>query len=222
VVLDPGHGGKDHGATGIGGLKEKDAVLAIALGAAKILTRSGVEVTLTRQSDTTLPLEERTAIANHKNADVFVSVHANANKKKSAHGIETYYLDVTDDRYALRLASVENQTSEEEVSELQLILTDLSTKAHTHDSIRLAQRIQTAMVGAVQPLHKNARDLGVKGSLFYVLLGARMPAVLLETSFLPHPEVGTLLGQQGYRDALASAIASAVLEHLRGMSQAME
>lgn len=214
VVIDPGHGGKDHGAAGPGKLREKEVVLAIAKAVAKKLKEAGIEVTLTRTDDTYLSLEERTALANQLQADVFVSIHANANNKKTASGIETYYLNVTDDRYSLRLAAVENKTSEEAVSELQLILTDLSTKAHTQESMVLAKRIQEKMVAAAKPHHPKVRDLGVKGSLFYVLLGARMPAVLVETSFLTNPTEAKLLANNAYRNSLASAIASAVQSHL--------
>ncbi|HET6344663.1 MAG TPA: N-acetylmuramoyl-L-alanine amidase, partial [Myxococcota bacterium] len=123
-------------------------------------------------------------------------------------------LNVTDDRYAIRLAAVENKTSEEQVSDLQLILADLSTKANSQESVALARRVQRKMVGYARLLNAKTRDLGVKASLFYVLLGARMPSILVETSFISNAEEARLLCQAPYQRKLAKAIADAVTEHL--------
>ncbi len=215
VVLDPGHGGKDGGAVGPGGIREKDVVLALAKDAARLLTESGVRVTLTRKDDSQVSLEERTALANRLDADVFLSIHANSNKVKSVHGVETYYLDVTSDRYALRLAAVENNTSEEEVGDIPLILTDLANKASLPQSTALARLVQNRLVAAARARHENARDLGVKPSLFYVLLGARMPAALVETGFLSNGREAKLLSESTYQRAVAQALTDAVVDHLR-------
>jgi N-acetylmuramoyl-L-alanine amidase len=216
VVLDPGHGGVDAGASAAkGGVKEKDAVLAIAREVQRQLVARGVDVVLTRDADTFVSLEERTAIANRAAADLFVSVHANSHKKSSASGIETYYLDTTDDDYALRLAARENATQAEQVSELQLVLADLAAKVNTRASHALAAAVQTSLVHAARKHNRKARDLGVKGSLFYVLLGARMPAVLVETSFVSNPTEARLLSAARYREALARAIADGVLSQLQ-------
>lgn len=217
VVLDPGHGGKDGGAVGKH-ITEKTAALSIAQTAATALRRAGVRVSMTRTDDTFVSLEGRTAMANGWGADLFISVHANAAKKRSVHGIETYYLNVTDNRYALRLAAVENNTSEDKVSDLQLILADMSTKAHTGQSQALAKTIQDGLVRGARPFNAQVKDNGVKASLFYVLLGARMPAVLVETSFLSHPREGRLLAQAAYRAGLGQALADAVVQHLGARS----
>lgn len=215
VVLDAGHGGKDTGAIGRGGTREKDVVLAIATEAAQLLAAAGVEPVLTRSDDTFVPLEERTAMANRLGADVFVSIHTNAAPQRSVRGVETYYLDVTDDRYALRLAARENATSEEQVSDAQLILADLATKLTTRTSRDLAESLQSKLMRAIRKKNAEARDHGIKSSLFYVLLGARMPAVLVETGFISNPEEEKLLAAPAYRSVLAKAIASAVEEQLR-------
>ncbi len=218
VVIDPGHGGKDTGAVSKYAT-EKTVALHIAKIAATVLRQKGVVVHMTRDDDTFVALEGRAAIANKHNADLFVSVHANAAKKSSVHGIETYFLNVTDNRYALRLAAVENKTSEDDVSDLQLILTDMSTKAHTAESQVLAKSIQKKLMAGAKRQNKNAKDNGVKASLFYVLLGARMPAVLVETSFLTNPIEGKLLGTSSYRQVLGKALGEAILEHLKTQTQ---
>ena len=214
VVIDPGHGGLDGGARGAAGVAEKDIVLALATEVAAQLTKHGVEVVLTRSTDVFVPLEERTAVANRAAADAFVSIHANSNRKRTASGIETYYLDATDDAVALRMAAQENATGEEQVSDLQLALSELATKVTTRESRALALEVQRRLVGAARRLHPGARDLGAKGSLFYVLLGARMPAVLVETSFISNREEARLLGSARYRKTLAEAIAAGVTARL--------
>lgn len=214
VVIDPGHGGKDHGASRAR-LREKDVVLAIAQRTRNHLTKKGVRVTLTRGDDTYLSLRERSARANEEKADLFVSIHANASPDRDARGIETYYLDVSDDRYVRRLETVENQVSDADVGELEVILADLTNKAHTADSLALATRVQQRLVGAATKIDQGTRDIGVKGALFYVLVGVRMPAILVETSFLSHPQEGRLLASAAYQDALARALADAVLEQLQ-------
>jgi N-acetylmuramoyl-L-alanine amidase len=169
---------------------------------------------LTRSDDRYVPLEERTAIANRADADLFISVHVNAHHDRRARGIETYYLDTTDDRYALRLAARENATQEEQVSEAQLALADLATKLNTQQSRALARGVQHELVTHLRSLNPRLRDLGAKGSLFYVLLGARMPAVLVEISFLSNPTEEKLLKSAAYRHRAAEAMARAIAERL--------
>ncbi|MBI5509172.1 MAG: N-acetylmuramoyl-L-alanine amidase [Deltaproteobacteria bacterium] len=214
VVLDPGHGGKDGGTRGASASLEKNIVLALGQAVARRLEGRGVEVTLTRDRDLSMALEERTAIANRVAGDVFVSIHANANAQAGVHGVEVYYLDTTDDAYALRLAAVENQTNEEQVSDLQLILADLATKMNTERSLALAKALQAGVVAAARSQNPQIRDLGVKGSLFYVLVGTRMPAALLEVGFLSNKREGALLADSSYREALAGGIADAIVLHL--------
>ena len=215
VVIDPGHGGHDSGAVGHGHTLEKDVVLQISKQVQQMLEASNVEVVLTRSDDTFISLEERTAIANRLGADAFISIHANSAKHGRARGIETYYLNVTDDRYAIRLAAVENKTTEEQVSDLQLILADLSTKVNSQESMQLARQVQSKMCAQARTLNPSTRDLGVKASLFYVLLGARMPSILVETSFVSNREEARLLRSAPYQRTLSRAIANAVVQHLK-------
>jgi N-acetylmuramoyl-L-alanine amidase len=209
VVVDAGHGGHDSGAVGADGAQEKDVALAIAQKLAEKLRALGLEVDLTRDDDRFVPLEERAEIANRAKADLFISVHCNAAPGKKTHGIETYTLDVSHDRYALRLAARENATTEHTVGDLQLILADLATKSNAADSERLADRVQQSLSGKL-----NAKSLGVKHALFFVLLGAKMPAILVETGFITHPKEGKSLGDEKYQEQAAEAIQQGVKEFL--------
>lgn len=210
VVIDPGHGGKDAGASRRGGVHEKDVALELAKLTATALRARGVEVVLTREGDELVPLAERTALANRLGAALFVSLHTNAARSKSAHGIETYYLDTTDDRFALRLAVRENRESEVAATDVQLALASLATRLGTESSADVAREVQAALVRAARGVRRDARDLGVKPSLFYVLLGARMPAVLVEAGFLSHPAEGRLLASASYQQRLARALAQSI------------
>ena len=211
VVLDPGHGGKDSGAKGHQGLLEKDLTLKIALNLERELRKHGLDVLLTRRDDSYVSLEDRTALANQKNAALFVSIHLNAHSAKSASGIETYFLDTTDDKYSLRLAATENKTSQERVSEIQLAMVGLSMRYHTEESEALANEVQDAMTDVAHRYRQGGvRDLGVKSSLFYVLLGARMPAILAEVGFITNPLDAELLNQRWYRRKLAASMAQKI------------
>ena len=210
VVIDAGHGGHDSGAIGPTGLEEKDVTLKIALQVAKKLEAAGLEVFLTRDDDTFVRLEDRAQFANQRKGDLFVSIHCNAAPNKTLRGIETYTLNTSADRYSIRLAARENATSERGVSDLQFILADLATKANTEESSRLARRVQKSLVKDLSAQHKGIRDLGTKEALFFVLLGARMPAILVETSFLSHPEEEKLLRDDGYQSEVAASISDAV------------
>lgn len=216
VVLDPGHGGSDPGAVGIGGILEKDLTLDLARRLKKKLEKLGLEVKLTRESDRFVALEERTAIANTARADLFISLHFNAHKVKKLSGIETFYLDLTDDRYSLKLAARENATSEKSISDLQYILADLALKSHVEDSAVLARQVQSSLVGSLRKRYKKVRDLKVKYALFYVLLGARMPAILVEASFISNPDEGARCADKTYRERLAEAIARGVEQFMNG------
>jgi N-acetylmuramoyl-L-alanine amidase len=216
VVIDPGHGGHDPGAVGPSGLYEKNVVLDIALKLKKILLADPFnEVLLTRETDRFISLEERTAIANRKNADFFVSIHANANPVRRVKGIETYLLNWTNDDEAMRVAARENKISLKKMREMHrqmdtlgMILNDLSRDSKRNDSIKLANYIQQSMVTTLnnESSYKSI-DLGVKQALFYVLFGARMPSVLVEVSFISNPQEEHLLSDESYRMQIAKAIA---------------
>ena len=207
IVLDPGHGGKDPGAIGAGGIAEKDIVLSVARKLArKLKAELGVQVVLTRHDDRFVPLEERTALANSENADLFISLHVNASLNSEASGIETYYLDSTTDEAAIRLAARENRTSRRNISDLQFILSDMMQNMKLEDSITLAHRLQGALVGGMAKVMGEVKDLGVKKALFHVLVGARMPSVLVEMFFISNRVEERAMSQDSHQDAMVEAL----------------
>ena len=210
VIIDPGHGGHDTGTIGADGTKEKDVALAIARKLRTVLTEQGLEVVLTRETDRFVRLEERTRLANVGRGDLFISVHCNSLPQRHIRGIETYTLNLASDRYAIRLAARENATSEKGMSDLQFLLADLATRANTEESARLATQVQSGLVSSLRSKDAKIRDLGTKEALFYVLLGTKMPAILVETGFLSNPEEEKRLSSPGYQEDVARAIASGV------------
>ena len=207
IVLDPGHGGRDPGAIGPGGIAEKDLVLSVARKLARKLRREmGIEVVLTRQDDSFVRLEDRTAIANAENADLFVSLHMNASPSGEARGLETYYLDNTTDEASIRLASRENGTARNKVTDLQFILSDMTQNMKLEDSITLAHRLQGSLVSTMTRKMADVKDLGVKKALFYVLVGARMPSVLVEMFFITNKTEGRAMTQDNYQNAVVDSL----------------
>ena len=213
IVIDPGHGGDDPGAMSFG-LKEKDIVLNVAKRMARILTNKNYEVILTRDDDTFLPLEERTAIANSKNADLFLSVHVNAHPQKSVKGVETFFLNLATNREAMRVAARENATSTHNISELQGILVELMQNAKINESSKLAQFVQTSLITGLNDKNYSTKNLGVKQAPFYVLIGAEMPAILAEISFITNPVEAALLQDDNYLQAIAEQIAAGVISYV--------
>jgi N-acetylmuramoyl-L-alanine amidase len=214
VVIDAGHGGHDTGTTGAAGTKEKDVALAIAKRVGAILRDQGLVVVQTRERDRFVRLEDRTRMANVARGDLFLSIHCNSVPQKSLRGVETYSLNLSSDRYAIRLAARENSTSEKGLSDLQFLLADLTTRANTEESVRLATRVQNALVSRLVSRHEKSRDLGTKEALFYVLLGTKMPAILVETGFLSNAEEEHRLGSAEGQEAVARAIAAGVEDFL--------
>jgi N-acetylmuramoyl-L-alanine amidase len=212
IVIDPGHGGKDPGAIGVGGIKEKDVVLAIALRLRdELRSWPGVDVVLTRDRDVFLSLEERTALANAERADLFVSIHANASPNAATSGVETYYLNNTNDRATLRLAAMENGIASvtghhRRDRDVALLLSSLIQNYKVPESAALADSVQRGVVGGLAARWPSVVDLGVKQGPFYVLVGAGMPCILVEVSFVTNPEEGARLGQAAYREAIAGGL----------------
>ena len=206
IVLDPGHGGKDPGAIGVDGIAEKDIVLGVARRLADKLKALGIDVVLTRKDDRFIPLEDRTAIANAESADLFISLHVNASPNSEARGVETYYLDNTTDEAALRMAARENGIARDKISDLQFILSDMVQNLKLEDSITLAHRLQGSVVTQVGGRYGEVRDLGVKKAQFYVLVGARMPSVLVEMFFVTNRVEARALATDEYQQALAEAL----------------
>ncbi len=216
VVLDPGHGGSDPGAIGTGGVKEKDVTMDIAHRAAPILAKAGLQVVLTRDDDRLVTLEERTARANSFGADLFISIHCNAAENHTKHGVETYILDTTKDEVAARVAARENATSQAATAELGSILADLRLADQATHSTRLAELLQRAAMASLHDRYPDELDGGVKTAGFYVLVGARMPCVLFETSYMSNPIEEQRLGSDDYRQRLADAITNAVRAYREG------
>lgn len=214
VAIDAGHGGRDSGAIGKKGAKEKDVALSIAKALAARLSREGFEVVMTRTSDVFVSLEERARIANEAKADLFISVHCNSAASAELRGIETYSLNTSSSRYSARLAARENATSERSVSDLRYILADLATKANTDESSRLASRVQRNLVSSLSAKYPGIVDLGHKEALFHVLLGAKMPAILVEASFVSNPEEERLLSSKGFQSDVATGISAGVSDFL--------
>lgn len=214
IIIDAGHGGKDCGAVGVNGLKEKDIVLKVARRLRdKIKEQLGCNVILTRDSDKFLPLEERTAIANTKEGDLFISIHANSAPNREAHGIETYFLNLSTDDNAMRVAARENATSTKSVSDLQKILNDLMMNSKINESCRLAEYVQSSLVGGLSRDYDRITNLGVKQAPFFVLIGAQMPAVLVEISFLSNQMEANLLKKEEYLDEIAECLSVAVKKY---------
>jgi len=219
IILDAGHGGHDTGAIGPSRVKEKDVTLALARKLKQRLEGQGYEVLLTRRDDRYLRLEERTWFANAHRGDLFVSLHVNAHPRRERRGIETYVLNTADDRYARRLAARENGALSDDGAEgadAKRILADLNAQASAEPSRRLALQVQRELVAAARGHGGEARDRGVKSALFYVLLGAAMPAVLVETGFISNRAEEKKLREPRYQEALAHALARGIGSFARG------
>jgi len=216
VVLDPGHGGNDAGATGPTGVHEKDVTLDIAKRAAKGLAAVGLEAILTRDDDRYVTLEERTARANQVAGDLFVSIHCNAAENRTRHGIETYVLDTTKDDIAGRVAARENATTLAAGAELGSILASMRLADQATRSTRLAELLQKSALASLKGSYPDALDGGVHPAGFYVLVGARMPAVLFETSYISNPTEEGRLNSDDYKDRLVDAIVNAVRAYKEG------
>jgi N-acetylmuramoyl-L-alanine amidase len=219
IVLDPGHGGHDPGAQGYG--VEKEVTLAIARRLAALLSeRLDAEVVLTRGDDATLALADRTARANAEKADLFLSIHANADPLRRRHGVETYVLDNTTDHATARLAAMENGLGTDLLPtragarDLRYILSDLVQVGKMDESVALARAVQRALVRRLRTRYPGVTDLGVKRGPFYVLVGAYMPCVLVETAFLTHPVEGRRLARPDYQEAVAEGLYAGVRDFL--------
>ncbi len=217
IVIDPGHGGRDYGAPGYyKGVHEKKIALELAKKLAqKIRTELACNVFLTRETDKYLTLEERTAIANTKNADLFISIHTNSAKDRRAFGLETYFLNLATDNEAIRVAAFENATSEKNISDLQTILTDLMQNAKINESSRLAAHVQSELSQHLKKSYSKIKSKGIKQAPFYVLLGAQMPAILIETSFISNPRECKRLSDSHYQTKLCEGIVNGIREYIK-------
>jgi N-acetylmuramoyl-L-alanine amidase len=218
IVIDPGHGGHDPGAVGPSGIQEKDVVLAIGLRLRELFREElGVDVVMTRSTDVFIPLEERTAIANKVGADLFLSVHANAAPNHSAAGIETYYLNLAKTDKVAQLAAKENGTSLDKVSVLQAILFDLMANYKLNDSAHLADEVQRSLHKKIHTSYSDVKNLGVKQGPFYVLVGAAMPSILVETAFLSNAVEESRLKESAYQNLAAEGILDGVRRYITSL-----
>ncbi len=217
IVIDPGHGGRDRGASGyLKGVYEKNIALALSKRLAKkIRQKLKCEVILTRTRDKYLTLEERTAIANTKNADLFISIHTNAARDRRAYGIETFFLNLATDNDAILVAARENATSTKNISDLQTILSDLMQNAKINESSRLATHVQGDLYSHMRKKYSRIKNKGVKQAPFYVLLGAQMPAILIETAFISNSRECKRLNSAKYQDHLSDGIIEGIRSYIK-------
>jgi N-acetylmuramoyl-L-alanine amidase len=219
IVIDPGHGGHDPGAQAEG-INEADLVLDIALRLEKLLRKvPGVAVVLTRRENEFVPLQERTAIANRENADVFLSIHANANSAASARGIETYFLNFATNQGAAAVAARENATSDQTMGSLQDVVKAIALSSKVDESHNFASYVQREMVESLRPADHTVKDLGVKQAPFVVLVGASMPSVLAEISFITNPQDARLLKTPAFRQRIAQALFDALRKYQQSLKQ---
>lgn len=213
IVIDPGHGGHDPGAAG-NGVSEAELVLDVALRLEKLLQRqSGTQVVLTRRTNDFVSLPERTAIANRESADLFLSIHANASEDGAARGVETYFLNFANNLSAAAVAARENAASGQAMSALPDFVKAIALNNKLDESRDFAAEVQRTMVERLRTSNRNIKDLGVKQAPFVVLIGAAMPSVLAEISFVTNPQEARLLKGNTYRQRIAEALYNAIRKY---------
>ncbi len=218
IVIDPGHGGHDTGTIGPNGLEEKDLVLEVGKRLGKLLqSRLGADVVYTRSDDTFIPLETRTAIANQEQADLFVSIHANSSSDPDARGVETYYLNFTSSPEALEVAARENAVSSKSIHELQDLVKKIALKEKIEESKEFASDVQTALHSGLSTKSSNIRNRGVKKAPFIVLIGANMPSILAEISFVSNPADERRLRTPEYRQKIAESLYHGISKYVTGL-----
>ncbi len=219
IVIDAGHGGHDTGTIGPNGLLEKDVVLDVAKRLGRLLeSRLGAEVIYTRQDDTFIPLETRTAIANREQADLFISIHANSSRDTDARGVETYYLNFTSSPEALEVAARENAVSEKSIHELQDLVKKIALKEKIEESREFAGDVQQSLYGGLSLNSAGIRNRGVKKAPFIVLIGANMPSILAEISFVSNPTDERKLETAEHRQRIAESLYRGVSKYVSGLS----
>jgi N-acetylmuramoyl-L-alanine amidase len=219
IVIDPGHGGHDQGTQGVKGLLEKDLVLDVSQRLGKLIEeRLNAEVIFTRTDDTFIPLEGRTALANEKKADLFLSIHANSSPYPRVAGVETFYLNFTDSREALDVASRENATSQKSISDLQDLTHKIALHEKLDESREFASRMQTALYSFTSHNVAGEQNRGVKKAPFVVLIGANMPSVLCEIGFVTNAREEALLRKSDYRQKLAEALYRGLSRYAESLS----
>ncbi|NIM58513.1 MAG: AMIN domain-containing protein [Candidatus Aminicenantes bacterium] len=220
VVIDPGHGGKDPGCVGKSGLREKKIALDVATRLKNILeSKENLEVIMTRTSDIFLDPESRTVIANQKQADLFISIHANANRSRKLSGIESFYLNFSQDPSVIETAARENATSTKNISKMKDIIEKIARNSKIVESKELAEKIQNSLVKSLSQKYSEVRSLGVKGGPFWVLIGGEMPSVLVEISHLSNPTEEKRLQSNQYRQLVAQGIYEGIVEYVNSLGK---
>jgi N-acetylmuramoyl-L-alanine amidase len=219
IVIDAGHGGHDSGTIGVDGIEEKDVVLDVALRVGTLLhERLGAEIIYTRSDDTFIPLETRTAIANKAQADLFLSIHANSSPDATARGVETYYLNFTSSPDALETAARENAVSDQSIHQLSDLVKKIALKDKIDESREFASDVEASLYGGLQRGNAGLKDRGVKKAPFVVLIGANMPSILAEISFVTNPKDANQLSQPEYRQRVAESLYKGVAKYAGGLS----
>jgi len=219
IVIDPGHGGHDTGTIGPHGLEEKDLVLEVGRRLGKLLqARLGADVVYTRSDDTFIPLETRTTIANQEQADLFVSIHANSSHDPDARGVETYYLNFTSSPEALDVAARENAASDKSIHELQDLVKKIALKEKVEESREFAADVQRSLHSGLASKNPGLRNRGVKKAPFVVLIGANMPSILAEISFVSNPGDEKRLRTAEYRQRIAESLYRGIAKYVSGLS----
>jgi N-acetylmuramoyl-L-alanine amidase len=219
IVIDAGHGGHDTGTIGPNGLLEKDLVLDVAKRFGRLLeSRLGAEVIYTRRDDTFIPLETRTAIANRERADLFISIHANSSRDEDARGVETYYLNFTSSPEALEVAARENAVSETSIHQLQDLVKKIALKEKIEESREFATDVQESLYGGLSLRNAGIRNRGIKKAPFIVLIGANMPSILAEISFVSNPTDERKLETAEHRQRIAESLYRGVWKYVNGLS----
>jgi N-acetylmuramoyl-L-alanine amidase len=218
IVLDPGHGGFDAGAVGASGLVEKEITLDIARRVKSLLERDpSIAVHLTRTDDVFVPLARRTAYANSRKGDAFVSIHLNASPSHQLRGLESYYLDTTDDEASRLLAERENGVPHGgDVDDLSYILSDLIQSGKLEESVELSHHLQASVHRATLPVYEESKSHGVKKGPFFVLVGAHMPCTLVELFFIDHPKDGAKLATDPFRSIVSEGLAKGLTQFALG------
>ncbi len=221
IVIDAGHGGHDTGTIGADGILEKDVVLDVALRVGQLLhERLGAEIIYTRSDDTFIPLETRTAIANKAQADLFLSIHANSSPDASARGVETYYLNFTSSPDALETAARENAVSDQSIHQLSDLVKKIALKDKIEESREFAGDVEASLYGGLQKGNAGLKDRGVKKAPFVVLIGANMPSILAEISFVTNEKDARQLREPEYRERVAESLYKGVAKYAGGLSGA--
>jgi N-acetylmuramoyl-L-alanine amidase len=220
IVIDSGHGGRDPGCIGKKGTLEKEIVLDISTRLKKILTtQTDLEVTMTRESDIYIPVENRPVIANQKQGDIFISIHANSNPRKNYSGVRTYFLNFSTDSSVMATAARENATSTKNISEMKDIIQKITRNSKIRESKELSQKIQKNLMASLNKSYTGVKDLGVKGGPFWVLIGGEMPSILVEVSHLSNQKEEARLKTSKYRQKIAQGIFNGITEYINSLGK---